>query len=176
MAPENNPQSGRVGVGTAAASVVSSAGGAQAVAATRVLIADDEPDLELLVRQRFRKQIREGRYEFVFVPNGCRALEAIRSDPRFVVVLTDINMPEMDGLALLSRVVELDASPLPVVVSAYGDISNIRAAMNLGAFDFLIKPIDFSDFETTLERTVRRPIRSGRPSRPARSYRPSRVS
>jgi sigma-B regulation protein RsbU (phosphoserine phosphatase) len=142
--------------------MASPAGGLPAAATTRVLIADDEPDLELLVRQRFRKQIREGRYEFVFVPNGSRALAAIRSDPGFVVMLTDINMPEMDGLTLLSRAAELDASLLPVVVSAYGDMANIRAAMNLGAFDFLTKPIDFADFETTLERTVRQALQARR--------------
>jgi sigma-B regulation protein RsbU (phosphoserine phosphatase) len=160
MAPDNKPQFRREGVGTSAAPMDSSAGGPQTAATTRVLIADDEPDLELLVRQRFRKQIREGRYEFVFVPNGCRALDAIQSAPRFEVLLTDINMPEMDGLTLLSRVVEQDASLLPVVVSAYGDMPNIRAAMNLGAFDFLTKPIDFSDFETTLERTVRQALQA----------------
>jgi phosphoserine phosphatase RsbU/P len=125
---------------------------------TRVLIADDEPDLELLVRQRFRKQIRDGKYDFVFVPNGSHALNALREKPGFAVMFTDINMPEMDGLTLLSRITELDSSLLPVVVSAYGDMANIRAAMNLGAFDFLTKPIDFLDMETTLDRTVRQAL------------------
>jgi sigma-B regulation protein RsbU (phosphoserine phosphatase) len=121
----------------------------------KILIADDEPDLELLVRHRFRKQIREQLYDFVFTSDGARALDRLENDPAIEVVLTDINMPGMDGLTLLSKIVEHYPLMQPVIVSAYGDMTNIRAAMNMGAFDFLTKPIDFQDFESTLDRTVR---------------------
>lgn len=121
----------------------------------KILIADDEPDLKLLILHRFRKQIRERLYDFVFAPDGAHALDSLRDDPEIEVVLTDINMPGMDGLTLLSRIVDEYPLMQPVIVSAYGDMTNIRAAMNLGAFDFLTKPIDFQDFMSTLDRTVR---------------------
>ena len=116
----------------------------------KILVVDDEPDLELLMRQRFRKQIRSGEYTFSFAQNGEDALEQLTSDEGFAVLLTDLNMPVMDGLALLERVNHLASHPQPVVVSAYGDLPKIRAAMNQGAFDFLTKPIDFADLETTI--------------------------
>jgi sigma-B regulation protein RsbU (phosphoserine phosphatase) len=118
----------------------------------RVLIVDDEPDVETLIRQRFKR--RNGDYEFVFARNGSEALERLDADPTVGVVVTDINMPVMDGLALLARLNEPDRRPVKaVILSAYGDMENIRTAMNRGAFDFLTKPIDFQDFETTLRRT-----------------------
>ena len=116
----------------------------------KILVVDDEPDLELLMRQRFRKQIRSGEYEFAFAQNGEEALERLAADRGFQVLLTDLNMPVMDGLALLDKVSKLAEHPQPVVVSAYGDMPKIRAAMNRGAFDFLTKPIDFADLETTI--------------------------
>lgn len=121
----------------------------------KILIADDEPDLEVLIRHRFRKEIRDRLYDFVFAADGAHALDRLRNDPEIEVVLTDINMPGMDGLTLLSKIVDEYPLMQPVIVSAYGDMTNIRAAMNLGAFDFLTKPIDFSDFASTLDRTVR---------------------
>ena len=121
----------------------------------RILIADDEPDLELLLRQKFRREIRDGKYAFTFARNGVEALAKLREDPGIEVVLSDINMPEMDGLTLLGQIRELGNPVLKaVIVSAYGDMENIRTAMNRGAFDFLTKPIDFNDLELTIEKTL----------------------
>jgi class 3 adenylate cyclase/FixJ family two-component response regulator len=120
----------------------------------KILVADDETDLEFLIKQKFRKQIREQRYEFVFAMNGKQALERIQEHPDIDIVLSDINMPEMDGLTLLTRLHE--ASPLikSVIISAYGDMENIRSAMNRGAYDFLCKPVDFVDLEVTMDKTL----------------------
>jgi sigma-B regulation protein RsbU (phosphoserine phosphatase) len=120
----------------------------------QILIVDDEPDLELLIRQRFRKQIRDKVYDFIFAHNGAEAIDQLKDHPDVDLVLTDINMPVMDGLTLLTKVAERDPLLLSVVISAYGDMKNIRTAMNRGAFDFLIKPIDFEDFELTLTKTI----------------------
>lgn len=122
----------------------------------KILVVDDEPDLELLVRQKFRRQIREGQFEFIFAHNGAEALETLRADREIGVVFTDINMPVMDGLELLARTYDFDSVIKTVVVSAYGDMENIRAAMNRGAYDFLTKPIDFNDLELTINKTVQR--------------------
>jgi sigma-B regulation protein RsbU (phosphoserine phosphatase) len=119
------------------------------------LVVDDEPDLESLIRQRFRKKIRNAEFEFVFARNGVDALEKLDSDGEIDIVLTDINMPEMDGLTLLTRISELESPRKAIIVSAYGDMENIRTAMNRGAFDFLTKPIDFKDLEITIEKTTR---------------------
>lgn len=121
----------------------------------KILIVDDEPDLELLIRQRFRRQIREGVYDFVFARTGADALALIRNGGGIDLVLSDINMPVMDGLTLLGHLRELRPRLGTVIVSAYGDMRNIRAAMNLGAYDFLTKPIDFQDFEVTVAKTLR---------------------
>lgn len=122
---------------------------------TKILVADDESDLEMLIRQRFRQKIREQEYEFLFAANGKEALEKIENNPDVSIVLSDINMPEMDGLTLLSRICE--ASPLTktVMVSAYGDMDNIRVAMNRGAFDFVTKPVNFDDLSVTVEKTIK---------------------
>src|SRR5262245_43186920 len=122
--------------------------------AVKILVVDDEPDLELLVRQKFRKQIRAEEYEFAFARNGVEALQKLGAEPDIELVLTDINMPEMDGLALLTKIGELALLVKSVIVSAYGDMPNIRTAMNRGAADFLTKPIDFSDLEITINKTV----------------------
>ncbi|MEI8112113.1 MAG: adenylate/guanylate cyclase domain-containing protein [Bacteroidia bacterium] len=121
----------------------------------KILVADDEVDLEMLIKQKFRQKIREKQYEFVFAVNGIDALEKIQLHPDVDIVLSDINMPEMDGLTLLSRLGE--SSPLikSVIVSAYGDMENIRTAMNRGAFDFITKPINFEDLSLTMEKTIR---------------------
>jgi len=123
---------------------------------TRLLVVDDEADVELLVRQRFRRQIREHQYEFVFALNGNEALERLEEYPDIEVVITDLNMPEMDGLTLLSRIRALELRNLQtIVVTAYGDMKNIRSAMNRGAVDFLTKPIDFKDLELTIGKALR---------------------
>jgi sigma-B regulation protein RsbU (phosphoserine phosphatase) len=123
--------------------------------AIKILVVDDEPDLELLIRQKFRKQIRDRELEFFFAHNGVEALKMLVADRDIDVVLTDINMPEMDGLTLLSKLHGLGQTLKAVIVSAYGDMDNIRTAMNRGAFDFLTKPIDFQDFEITLSKTLK---------------------
>jgi adenylate cyclase len=120
-----------------------------------ILVVDDEPDLETLVQQRFRRQIRGGEFGFRFAHDGVEALELLADGGADVdMVLSDINMPRMDGLTLLEKIQET-ADPLStVIVSAYGDMANIRTAMNRGAFDFLTKPIDFADLETTIKKTL----------------------
>jgi sigma-B regulation protein RsbU (phosphoserine phosphatase) len=120
----------------------------------KILVVDDEPDLELLIRQKFRRQIRAGDYAFSFARNGLEALQKLEEQPDIELVLTDINMPEMDGLTLLMKVNELGLLVKSVIVSAYGDMPNIRTAMNRGAADFLTKPIDFNDLEITLQKTL----------------------
>jgi adenylate cyclase len=121
----------------------------------KIMVVDDETDLEVLIKQKFRKQIRQKEYEFLFAINGRDALEKIALDPEVDIVLSDINMPEMDGLTLLSELHE--SSPLikAVIVSAYGDMENIRVAMNRGAFDFITKPINFEDLTLTMEKTLK---------------------
>lgn len=121
---------------------------------TKILVVDDEKDMEVLIKQRFRRQIREQEYEFVFAANGNEALEQLRQHPDIVVVLSDINMPEMDGLTLLSKLNEVSPLIKMVIVTAYGDMDNIRTAMNRGAFDFLCKPVNFQDLELTMQKTI----------------------
>ncbi|MES2108821.1 MAG: adenylate/guanylate cyclase domain-containing protein [Bacteroidota bacterium] len=120
----------------------------------KILVVDDEADLELLVKQKFRRKIRENVYEFVFAQNGEEALERVKEHPDLDVILSDINMPVMDGLTLLSRLPEANPIVKAVVVSAYGDMQNIRTAMNRGAFDFVCKPVDFEDLDLTMEKTI----------------------
>jgi adenylate cyclase len=121
---------------------------------TKILVVDDETDLEILIKQKFRKRIRTNDYEFVFAINGVHALEQLREHTDVDMVLSDINMPEMDGLTLLSKINENHSLLKSVIVSAYGDMENIRTAMNRGAFDFVTKPIDFTDLEMTIEKTI----------------------
>jgi len=121
---------------------------------TKILVVDDEEDLKVLIKQRFRQKIRQNEYDFVFAENGRHALEQILANPDVDLVLSDINMPEMDGLTLLSRLNEQNSLLKSVIVSAYGDMENIRTAMNRGAFDFITKPIDFKDLEITIEKTI----------------------
>ncbi len=122
----------------------------------KILVVDDEPDLEPLMLQRMRRDIRQGRYEFVFARNGVEALEKLRADATIDMVLSDINMPEMDGLTLLEQIPSVDPNLRSVIISAYGDMQNIRTAMNRGAFDFVTKPVDFEDLRITIQRTLRR--------------------
>ena len=122
----------------------------------KILSVDDELDLELLLTQYFRRKIRKGEYEFVFAHNGLEALTMMLRHPDIEIVLSDINMPEMDGLTLLARINEMRNPALRVImVSAYGDMGNIRQAMNNGAFDFATKPIDLDDLSVTIEKAIK---------------------
>src|SRR5215213_6457524 len=122
------------------------------MAMSKILVVDDEPDLETLVIQKFRRQIRDGTVSFVFAHDGIEALSALKEHSDVDMVVSDINMPRMDGLSLLKKLQEAEEKLSTVIVSAYGDMANIRTAMNRGAFDFLTKPIDFGDLETTIEK------------------------
>src|SRR5208282_317377 len=121
----------------------------------RILVVDDEPDLEALVLQKFRHQIRDGAVSFLFARDGVDALAALDANGDIDLVVTDINMPRMDGLSLLQKMQESEEAISTIIVSAYGDMANIRTAMNRGAFDFVTKPIDFADLETTIAKTLR---------------------
>ena len=119
------------------------------------MVVDDEPDLQMLILQRFRKQIKDDIYDFCFAENGEEALNMLSESDDIALVLSDINMPKMDGLTFLSEAQKLNNPILKtVIVSAYGDMDNIRTAMNRGAFDFVTKPIDFKDLETTIEKSL----------------------
>ena len=120
----------------------------------QILVVDDEPDLEGLIQQKFRHQIRDGAVAFQFARDGLEALAALKNGAVDMVV-TDINMPRMDGLTLLQKLQEGKEEISTIIVSAYGDMANIRSAMNRGAFDFLTKPIDFLDLEATIAKTIR---------------------
>lgn len=121
---------------------------------TKILVVDDEDDLKILIKQKFRQKIRQNEYEFIFAENGQHALEKLIEHDDVNLVLSDINMPGMDGLTLLTRLNEQKSLLKAVIVSAYGDMQNIRTAMNRGAFDFITKPIDFKDLEITIEKTL----------------------
>ena len=124
----------------------------------KILVVDDETDLEVLIKQKFRKKIREKEYEFFFAINGKDALEKLIEQPDVDIVLSDINMPEMDGLTLLTKLNELSPLIKSVIISAYGDMENIRTAMNRGAFDFITKPINFEDLTLTMEKTLKQAL------------------
>ena len=120
-----------------------------------ILCVDDEQDMELLITQQFRRNIRAKEYKFIFAQNGVQALEQLDNNPDVTLILSDINMPEMDGLTFLSKLKERKNAELKtVMVSAYGDMENIRTAMNRGAFDFITKPINFDDMEITIRKTI----------------------
>ncbi|WP_119418715.1 adenylate/guanylate cyclase domain-containing protein [Desertibaculum subflavum] len=120
-----------------------------------ILFVDDEPDLEALVAQKFRRQIRDGTVKLLFARDGVEALAVLQATPEIDMVVSDINMPRMDGLSLLQKLQESEEKLSTIMLSAYGDMANIRTAMNRGAFDFLTKPIDFADLEATVEKTIR---------------------
>ena len=124
-------------------------------APVKILSVDDEMDLELLLTQYFRRKIRKGEYEFYFAHNGLEALTMLLKVKDIDIILSDINMPEMDGLTLLTKVNEMQNPALKcIMVSAYGDMGNIRQAMNNGAFDFATKPIDLDDLSVTIEKAI----------------------
>ncbi len=121
----------------------------------KILAVDDEPDMEELFRQQFRRKIKKNEVEFVFALNGVEALKRLAENEDIDLVLSDINMPEMDGLTFLEKLSELDRPALKtIMVSAYGDMDNIRTAMNRGAFDFVMKPINFNDLDITIKKTI----------------------
>lgn len=121
----------------------------------KILSVDDETDLEVLLSQYFRRRVRKGDYVFAFAHNGLEALKLLLDQPDFDIILSDINMPEMDGLTLLTRINELRHPAMKcIMVSAYGDMGNIRTAMNRGAFDFATKPIDLQDLERTIDKAA----------------------
>ncbi|MDY7228016.1 protein kinase domain-containing protein [Hyalangium rubrum] len=121
----------------------------------KILVVDDEPDVETLMRQAFRRQLRDGLYEMIFASDGEDGLEKLRQNPDVDAILTDINMPRMDGLTFLGKVGEVNPLVKVIIVSAYSDMANIRTAMNRGAHDFLVKPLDFQDLEATLVKTLK---------------------
>jgi adenylate cyclase len=121
---------------------------------SKILAVDDEPDFELLLTQRFRRQIREGEFTFRFAHHGEEALEMLAVEPDIDLLLLDINMPVMDGLTLLARLREQQSPVRAIIVSAYGDMANLRTAMNRGAFDFVTKPVDLNDLEITIRKTL----------------------
>jgi adenylate cyclase len=124
------------------------------VTTSKILVVDDEPDLELLINQRFRREVRAGEFAFQFARDGAEALRLIAADPEIELVLSDINMPVMDGLTMLAELAKQHSGLRAVIVSAYGDMSNIRTAMNRGAFDFVTKPIDMVDLDVTIRKTL----------------------
>jgi adenylate cyclase len=124
------------------------------VASAKILAVDDEPDFELLIKQRFRRQIRDEEFEFRFAHHGEEALTALSAEPDIELMLLDINMPVMDGLTLLNELRERQLPVQAIIVSAYGDMTNLRTAMNRGAFDFVTKPVDLSDLEITVRKAL----------------------
>jgi adenylate cyclase len=120
----------------------------------KILAVDDEPDFELLIKQRFRQRIRSGDLAFRFARHGEEALEVLKEEPDIGLLLLDINMPVMDGITLLGELRARRSTARAVIVSAYGDMQNIRAAMNRGAFDFVTKPVDLNDLEVTIDKTL----------------------
>ncbi|MBS0290052.1 MAG: fused response regulator/phosphatase [Proteobacteria bacterium] len=124
------------------------------ISTTKILFVDDEADVEVLMMQRFRRQIREKKFSLFFAHNGIEALDILAKEPEIRLVISDINMPVMDGLTLLRNINEKFPNVIPIIVSAYGDMNNIRAAMNLGAFDFVTKPINFEDLNVTIDKTL----------------------
>jgi PAS domain S-box-containing protein len=121
----------------------------------KIMVVDDEPDLKPLIRQIFRRQIRQNELQLIFASNGVEALLELEAQPDIDIVLTDINMPQMDGLTLLTKLSEQYPTIKAVIISAYGDMENIRSAMNRGAFDFLTKPLNLQDLEITTTKTLR---------------------
>jgi adenylate cyclase len=121
----------------------------------KFLVVDDEASVERLITQRFRKEIRDGRYNFIFAFDGQEAIRLLEEHPDIDIVISDINMPRMDGLTLLNNIQTINPLAKTIMISAYGDMDNIRTSMNRGAFDFITKPIDFNDLRATLSKTLK---------------------
>jgi two-component system chemotaxis response regulator CheY len=112
----------------------------------KILVVDDEQDVKTLFEQRFRKEIRDGKVEFAFAYSGEDALQLLNQwEHEAMLILSDINMPGMSGLQLLENVKKKYMKPPPIVmmITAYGDAENFKIAKDLGADDFLTKPVDF---------------------------------
>lgn len=132
----------------------------------KVLLVDDETDIELLAKQKFRQQTSAGVFELLFSSNGQDALDLVKNDPCIAVVVLDLNMPGMDGFTLLDKLKELNPTIKAIIVSAYSDMKTFRTAMNKGAFDFVTKPIDFNDLGDVIVRSLalyRTPLPPPRP-------------
>lgn len=121
--------------------------------AIKILVVDDEPDIQHLIPQQFRSEIRQQEYEFQFANNGKEAWDILEKNEPIALILLDINMPEMDGFRFLEKLKDKKEPLLrAIIISAYGDMQNIRTSMNLGAFDFVIKPIDFEDLKNAIKK------------------------
>src|SRR6266699_1534717 len=120
----------------------------------KILAVDDEVDFETLIRQRFRRQIRAEEFDFRFAHHGEEALAVLAEEPDIELMLLDINMPGMDGLTLLAELREREPDVRAIIVSAYGDMTNLHTAMNRDAFDFVTKPVDLNDLEITIRKTL----------------------
>lgn len=120
----------------------------------KLLFVDDEPDFASLVEQQFDGKINDYEVSFVFAENGLEALKKLEEHPDIELVMADINMPVMDGLEFVTRATKLDRLLKIIMVSAYSDMSNLRKAMNRGAYDFVVKPVDFGDLTETIQKTL----------------------
>jgi PAS domain S-box-containing protein len=121
----------------------------------KILVVDDEPSFKSMINQKFKNKIRKKDLEFIFVSNGLIALEKLQAEPDIDIILTDITIPEIDGIKLLSTLYEINHPTLKtVIISASSDLAIVRKAMNLGAFDLLTKPIDLEDLEITVNKTI----------------------
>lgn len=121
----------------------------------KILVVDDEPSFESLIRQKFKNKIKDNEYEFIFSPHGQDALQALETHSDIELVLIDINMPVMDGFTLLDILMKQKRTYRIIIVTAYADMTNVRRAISKGASDFITKPIDLEDLEKTITRNLK---------------------
>ena len=121
---------------------------------SKILVVDDEADFKSRIIHSYRKKIKQKELDFIFARDSIEALEILSEEANIDIVLTDINMPLIDGLTLLDNLQVLYPDIKAVIISAYDDLEKIRSAMNRGAFDFLTKPIDFQDLEITIKKNI----------------------
>ena len=121
---------------------------------SKILVVDDEADFKSRIIHSYRKKIKQKELDFIFARDSIEALEILSEEANIDIVLTDINMPLIDGLTLLDNLQVLYPDIKVVIISAYDDLEKIRSAMNRGAFDFLTKPIDFQDLEITIKKNI----------------------
>lgn len=121
-----------------------------------ILVVDDEPDVEVLFRQQFRRDLRAGRFQMEFAPSAPAALERAANfgEPTLILILSDINMPGMSGLEMLPRVREKRPDVPVIMITAYGDAETRKKAVERGAADLLTKPIDFALLRREIETRV----------------------